>query len=195
MFRNKSLRFKFNFLVSVFTLLNSVMLGSVLIFLARYYLREELVKRGEVMVRRLAESHAYQVSLGLADELQPIINRMITMEKGIEYVEFVDATGKIIQTSDGKYRAQGNVKKRPPEYDNFNLDALKDFTHEGRTIAGANGQKLYDFHAPVRMLVDQSAHVQPMELGMLGEGGGLVELINSQTCHSGCRSSFCCGRR
>ena len=54
-------------------------------------------QRGEVIVRRLAESHSYQVSLGLADELEPILRRIIQTEEGIEYVEFVDAAGRITQ--------------------------------------------------------------------------------------------------
>src|SRR5687767_4413789 len=107
MFRNQSLRFKIRLFVAFFLLIIVVM-GVWMLYLAHHYLKEELMNRGQVIVRRLAESHSYQVSLGLADELEPILQRIIQTEEGIEYVEFVDVAGRIIQTTDGKYKAQSD---------------------------------------------------------------------------------------
>ena len=46
--------------------------------IAQKSLEQELNTRGHVIVRRLAESHSYQVSLGLADELKPIIDKLMS---------------------------------------------------------------------------------------------------------------------
>lgn len=162
-FSNKSLRFKINLFVSVFLLLLVVMAGLMLI-LARDRLQKELFQRGAVIVRRLAESHSYQVSLGLADELKPIIDKMMETEKGIEYVEFVDAEGKIIQTGDGKFKAQSDPRMRPPEYSNFNISAFN--YQPGRKIKSVTGNWLYDFYEPVKIITSSSSS----DLGMMDSG-------------------------
>ncbi|HJZ11985.1 MAG TPA: hypothetical protein VJ521_07535, partial [Acidobacteriota bacterium] len=114
-FRNKSLRFKINTFVIIFTVLMAG-LGITMLWLAYHYLKEELIYRGQLMVRRLAESHAYQVSLGLADELKPIIDRMVATEQGIEYLQFVDPAGNIIHTSDRRFFAESDPARRPAAY-------------------------------------------------------------------------------
>lgn len=136
--------------------------------LARDSLQKELFQRGAVIVRRLAESHSYQVSLGLADELKPIIDRMMQTEQGIEYVEFVDVDGKVIQTGDGRFKAQSDPSKRPPEYSNFNINAFK--YDEGTKIRSViPGEWLYDFYAPVMIITGGGGSA---DLGMMGESGG-----------------------
>jgi methyl-accepting chemotaxis protein len=149
MFRDRSLRFKIRLFVAFFLLIIVVM-GVTMLFLARYYLESELMNRGEVIVRRLAESHSYQVSLGLADELEPILRRIIQTEEGIEYVEFVDVEGNIIRTNDGRYRAQSDAARRPPAYDAGDIARLQNTqANQGEFIEGVDGKKLYDFYAPV----------------------------------------------
>src|SRR5437867_2075370 len=113
--RNKSLRFKMYFFVSLFLVLIGA-LGIAMLLRANSFLKQELITRGAVIVRRLAESHSYQVSLGLADELQPILQEMVATEKGIEYVEITDLRGHVLQTTDGKFHAQSDPAKRPPSY-------------------------------------------------------------------------------
>ena len=76
MFGNQSLRFKIRLFVAFFLVI-ILMMGLTMLYLAHYYLKHELMNRGEVIVRRLAESHTHQVSLGLADELEPILRRII----------------------------------------------------------------------------------------------------------------------
>ncbi len=144
-FRNKSLRFKINSLVLIFIVV-LIALGVSMFQIAQASLHEELKNRGHVIVRRLAESHSYQVSLGLADELKPIIDKL-KQEKGIEYVEFVDLDGNIIQTGDGQFKAQSDPSKRPPEYFKFDIDTFSG-RPQGMRISGA-GHDLYDFYAPV----------------------------------------------
>lgn len=164
-FRDKSLRFKLNAFVIVLALLLTGQ-GALLLAVARNSLQKELLQRGAVIVRRLAESHAYQVGLGLADELNAMIKRMTQTEKDVEYVEFVDTNGKIIRTSDGKYLAQSDPSKRPPSYSNFDLNTLLSrSSREGRLIRGANGQWLYDFYEPVRLL---QRPAESMEMAQLG---------------------------
>ncbi len=151
--RDKSLRFKVNFFVFLFILLVAG-LGIAMFSLAQRSLKQELFKRGEVMARRLADSHAYQVSLGLADELKPIITQVMR-EKGVEYIEFVDAKGNLIQTDDGKFIAQSDPARRPQAYLEFDEQTLTRLARENsenagmRKITGLAGQKLYDFYAPV----------------------------------------------
>jgi methyl-accepting chemotaxis protein len=169
MFRNRSLRFKIRLFVAFFLLLILGM-GITMLYLARRYLREELVHRGEVIVRRLAESHSYQVSLGLADELEPILRRIIQTEEGIEYVEFVDAAGRIIHTSDGKYRAQSDSRRRPPQYENFNIDQYRSLSRkQGETIKGSDGKQLYDFYAPVISITGGADEISALDLSAVGE--------------------------
>ncbi len=164
-FRDKSLRFKLNAFVIVLALLLTGQ-GALLLAVARNSLQKELLQRGAVIVRRLAESHAYQVGLGLADELNAMIKRMTRTEKDVEYVEFVDINGKIIRTSDGKYLAQSDPSKRPPSYSNFDLNALLSrSSREGRLIRGANGQWLYDFYEPVRLLQRPAESLEMAQLG------------------------------
>src|SRR4026207_163742 len=157
MFRNRSLRFKIRSFV-VFFLLLILAMGIAMFLISRRYLKEELIHRGEVIVRRLAESHSYQVSLGLADELEPILRRMIQTEQGIEYVEFVDAAGRVIQTSDGKHFAQSEQQNRPPSYLSFQLEQYKLMQmKQGSSIQGAHGEHLYDFYAPVISIAGTSS--------------------------------------
>jgi methyl-accepting chemotaxis protein len=163
-FSNKSLRFKINIFVGLFIFL-MILLGTAMLWLARNSLQKELFQRGAVIVRRLAESHSYQVSLGLADELKPIIDRMMSTETGIEYVEFVDTDGKVIQTGDGKYKAQSDPAKRPPDYAAFNLNAFN--YPEGRKISGVTtGQQLYDFYARVFVITGPTLTT---DLGLVSE--------------------------
>ncbi|HET6268420.1 MAG TPA: methyl-accepting chemotaxis protein, partial [Acidobacteriota bacterium] len=162
LFRDKSLRYKINSFVGLFIVL-MILLGTAMLWLARDSLQKELFQRGAVIVRRLAESHSYQVSLGLADELKPIIDRMMSTEQGIEYVEFVDTDGKVIQTGDGKYKAQSDPAKRPPDYAAFNLNAFK--YPQGRKINGV-GQQLYDFYAPVYVITGPTPTT---DLGLVSE--------------------------
>jgi methyl-accepting chemotaxis protein len=170
--RDKSLRFKVNFFIFLFILL-VVGLGIAMFRLAERSLKQELFKRGEVMVRRLADSHAYQVSLGLADELKPIINQVMR-EKGVDYIEFVDTKGNVIHTSDGKFIAQSDPARRPEAYRTFDHEvlnklALEDSENAGmRKITGPMGQKLYDFFAPV-VLVSREMAVKDSHLGLTGE--------------------------
>lgn len=149
-FGTKSLRYKINFFVGIFIALLFFMALAMLL-LARYSLQQELFQRGAVIVRRLAESHSYQVSLGLADELKPIIDRMMQTEQGIEYVEFVDTEGKVIQTGDGRFKAQSDPGKRPPSYSSFNINAFN--YPQGTKILGVDQQQsLYDFYAKVQII-------------------------------------------
>lgn len=170
--RDKSLRFKVNFFVSLFILLVAG-LGIAMYSLAQQSLKQELFKCGEMMVRRLADSHAYQVSLGLADELVPIIDTVMR-EKGVEYVEFVDTQGKPIHTSDGKFIAQSDPAKRPKAYEKFDAELLHRLAsqNEGqagmRKITGKSGQKLYDFYSPV-VLVSRDAVRRNIDLELAGE--------------------------
>jgi methyl-accepting chemotaxis protein len=166
-FGTKSLRYKINFFVAIFIVL-LIALGALMLALARDSLQKELFQRGAVIVRRLAESHSYQVSLGLADELKPIIDRMMQTEQGIEYVEFVDIDGKVIQTGDGRFKAQSDPSKRPPEYASFNINAFK--YEEGAKIRGViPGEWLYDFYAPVKIITGGGSS---SDLGLMGESGG-----------------------
>lgn len=162
-FGTKSLRYKINFFVGIFIVLLIAMAGSML-WLAKRSLQQELFQRGAVIVRRLAESHSYQVSLGLADELKPIIDRMMQTEQGIEYVEFVDTEGKVIQTGDGKFKAQSDPSKRPPSYANFNINAFNYLP--GTRILGVDQKPLYDFYAKVQILTGGGGGSE------LGESGG-----------------------
>lgn len=150
-FRDKSLRFKINFFVLISIVL-LVGLGVAMFIIADRSLNEELINRGVLIVRRLADSHSYQVSLGLADELKPIIDKLMK-DKGIEYVEFVDTEGKIIQTGDGQFKAQSDPSRRPAAYGNtnFNLGAFQNYT-QGTKIAAVGGTDLYDFFAPVEVV-------------------------------------------
>jgi methyl-accepting chemotaxis protein len=156
-FRNKSIRFKINLLVFTFIGL-MVALGVVLILISYRSLQTELLNRGQVIVRRLAESHSYQVSLGLADELKPIIIKLM-QEEGIEYVEFIDPDGNIIQTGDGQYKAQSDPARRPDDYSRFNLDSLLRRPESTRVI-GKSGDELYDFHAPVEITASSTSGPQ-----------------------------------
>ncbi len=164
-FRDKSLRFKLNGFVIVLALLLTG-LGILLLLVARNSLQKELLERGAVIVRRLAESHGYQVGLGLADELNPMISRMMQTEQGIEYVEFIDTRGKIIQTSDGKFLAQSDPSRRPRAYSRFDVNMiLSHSAPEGGLIHGVDGQKLYDFYEPIRLL---QRPAESMEIAQLG---------------------------
>jgi len=175
MFRNGSLRFKIRFFVAFFLLL-IVAMGVTMFLLSRFYLKDALFRRGEVIVRRLAESHSYQVSLGLADELEPILRRMIQTEQGIEYVEFVDAAGRIIQTSDGKHFAQSNSNLRPPSYIDFQLEPYKTMQiKQGRTITGVREERLYDFYAPVVSVTARADDIRPLDVTMVGHTGSRKE--------------------
>ena len=176
MFRNRSLRFKIRFFVAFFLLLILGM-GVAMFLLSRHYLKVELFHRGEVIVRRLAESHSYQVSLGLADELEPILRRMIQTEQGIEYVEFVDAAGRVIQTSDQKHFAQSDVARRPPSYVNFQLEQYKTMqARQGAPITGAHGERLYDFYAPVISISGASDQdSRPLDVAIVGHTGSQKE--------------------
>jgi len=170
--RDKSLRFKINFFIFLFILLVAA-LGAVMFSLAQRSLKQELFKRGEVMARRLADSHSYQVSLGLADELKPIISAVMR-EKGVDYIEFVDAKGSLIQTSDGKFIAQSDPSKRPEAYLEFDDQVLNRLAQENmenagvRKIVGNHGQKLYDFFAPV-ILISRGRSARDSNLGLTGE--------------------------
>src|SRR5688572_3973851 len=138
MFRNQSLRFKIRLFVAFFLSIILVM-GITMLYLAHHYLENELMHRGEVIVRLLAESHSYQVSLGLADELQPVLQRIIQTEEGIEYLEFVDAAGRILSTGDGKHLAQSDPGRRPPVYGKVNVDAYRSAdVPQGNAIRGAD---------------------------------------------------------
>ncbi|HSE41687.1 MAG TPA: methyl-accepting chemotaxis protein, partial [Acidobacteriota bacterium] len=152
-----SLTLKINLLVLTFIGL-MIALGGVLIFIAYRSLHSELINRGQVIVRRLAESHSYQVSLSLADELKPIINKLM-QEEGIKYVEFVDLEGNIIQTGDGQYKAQSDPSQRPQDYSKFNLDVLLR-TPQGSRIHSREGELLYDFYAPVDINVSSTGGLQ-----------------------------------
>jgi len=164
-FRDKSLRFKLNGFVIVLALLLTG-LGILLLLVARNSLQKELLERGAVIVRRLAESHAYQVGLGLADELNLIIRRMMQTEQGIEYVEFIDTRGKIVQTTDGKFLAQSDPSRRPPAYSRFDVNMiLSHSARQGGLIHGVDGQKLYDFYEPIRLLQQPA---ESMEIAQLG---------------------------
>ncbi len=106
--------------------------------IAQNSLQQELITRGHVIVRRLAESHSYQVSLGLADELKPIIDKLM-QEKGIFYVEFDDLDGKVIQTGDGQFKAQSEPpQRRPSEFYKFDPKSF-DQRAQGVRIQGPNG--------------------------------------------------------
>ena len=143
-----------------------------MLYLAHHYLEEELMNRGEVIVRRLAESHSYQVSLGLADELEPILRRIIQTEEGIEYVEFVDSAGRIISTVDGKHFAQSDPGRRPPAYNNPNIEKLQNSqSPQGLSIRGVDGKELYDFYAPVQSITGSSENSSSLDLSMVGETG------------------------
>ncbi len=124
-FRNKSLSFKINLLGLTFILI-LIILGISMYQIAQKSLQQELITRGHVIVRRLAESHSYQVSLGLADELKPIIDKLMS-EKGIWYVEFVDLDGRVIQTGDGQFKAQSDpAQRRPSEFYKFDLKSISE---------------------------------------------------------------------
>ena len=129
--------------------------------------------RGEVIVRLLAESHSYQVSLGLADELQPVLQRIIQTEEGIEYLEFVDAAGRILSTGDGKHLAQSDPGRRPPVYGKVNVDAYRSAdVPQGNAIRGADGKELYDFYAPVISITSgRAAGARSVDLSNVGEEG------------------------
>lgn len=147
-FRDKSLRFKIN----IFVLISMVLLfllGISMFVIAQKSLNIELKNRGQVIVRRLADSHSYQVSLGLADELKPIIDKLM-QDKGIEYVEFVDTDGRIIQTGDGQFKAQSDAAKRPADYSRFSIGEFQN-KQQGTRISGVTGNELYDFFAPVEV--------------------------------------------
>ncbi len=164
-FRNKSIRFKINLLVLTFIAL-MVALGVVLIVISYRSLQTELLNRGQVIVRRLAESHSYQVSLGLADELKPIINKLM-QEEGIRYVEFIDPDGNIIQTGDGQYKAQSDPAHRPADYSRFILDSLLR-RPEGARVLGKDGVELYDFHAQVEVTAStQNGALQKRTIGVV----------------------------
>ncbi len=168
MFRNRSLRFRIRFFVTVFMLL-IISMGITMLALARHYLKQEMIHRGEVIVRRLAESHAFQVSLGLADELEPVLRRMMQTEQGIEYVEFVDAAGRLVQTSDGKHTAQSDLRKRPPAYEIFDLEQIRSASrNQGSPITGVEGKQLYDFYAPVISIVGRREGTDPPDVSVLG---------------------------
>jgi methyl-accepting chemotaxis protein len=156
-FKNKSISFKINLLVLTFIGL-MIALGGVLIWIAYDSLQTELLNRGKVIVRRLAESHSYQVSLGLADELKPIINRLM-QEEGIKYVEFVDLEGNIIQTGDGQFKAQSDPALRPADYAKFNLETLVRRTEAAR-VMDKEGDFLYDFFAPVEVVASSTGGIQ-----------------------------------
>ena len=172
MFRNRSLRFKIRLFVAFFLVILLVM-GITTVYLAHDYLKSELMHRGEVIVRLLAESHSYQVSLGLADELQPVLRRVIQTEKGIEYVEFIDAAGRIISTGDGKHKAQSNPLLRPPSYERTNVQPyLNSQVSEGLSIRGADGKRLYDFYAPVVSITSgNAADAGSLDRSLVGEAG------------------------
>src|SRR5262245_65110857 len=157
-FRDKSLRFKINFFVFLSIVL-LVGLGLAMFVIADKSLNAELIKRGLLIVRRLAESHSYQVSLGLADELKPIIDKLME-DKGIEYVEFVDTEGRIIQTGDGQFKAQSDPAKRPGAYNNFSLGSLQQTFKQGHIIQSNSGEDLYDFYAPVEVVTSSGTGQQ-----------------------------------
>ena len=163
-FRDKSLRFKINFFVFTSILL-LIGLGTAMFYIAEKSLNKELINRGELIVRRLAESHSYQVSLGLADELKPIIDKLM-LDKGIEYVEFVDVDGKIIQTGDGQFKAQSDPVKRPADYNSFSLGSLQSFK-QGKRITSNTGDDLYDFYAPVEVVTSSGQSQQKKIIGVV----------------------------
>lgn len=163
-FRDKSLRFKINFFVLISIIL-LIALGISMFVIAEKSLNAELINRGVLIVKRLAESHSYQVSLGLADELKPIIDKLM-LDKGIEYVEFVDTDGKIIQTGDGQFKAQSDPSKRPARYNDFSLGAFQSY-QEGSKITAVSGHELYDFFAPVEVVTSSGDGQQKKVIGVV----------------------------
>ncbi len=164
-FRNKSLSFKINLLGLTFILI-LIILGISMYRIAEKSLQQELITRGHVIVRRLAESHSYQVSLGLADELKPIIDKMMS-EKGIWYVEFTDLDGRVIQTGDGQFKAQSDPpQRRPSEFYKFDLKSFSE-RPEGVRIQGPSGELLYDFFAPVEVTTNVGGIQQKRTIGMV----------------------------
>ncbi|PWT92101.1 MAG: methyl-accepting protein [Acidobacteria bacterium] len=153
-FANMNLRNKIRFFVGIFFGL-MIALGVTMYILAQDSLRKELKNRGIVIVKRLAESHSYQVSLGLADELKPIIDKLMR-DPSIVYVEFVDTNGKVIQTGDGQFKAQSDSNNRPPSYGQFNLAYFTPQNYpEGQQIKAVNGKDdLYDFYSPVVVITE-----------------------------------------
>jgi len=138
--------------------------------LAHHYLKQELMQKGEVIVRRLAESHSVEVSLGLADELEPILRRIIETEPGIEYVEFVDASGRIITTSDGRHKAQSNSGRRPSSFAQFRIENLSNSKiPQGHSVTGVDGKELYGFYAPVVSISANPNESSSMDLSLVGE--------------------------
>lgn len=164
-FRNKSLSFKINLLGLTFILI-LILLGVWMYRIAQKSLQQELITRGHVIVRRLAESHSYQVSLGLADELKPIIDKLMS-EKGIWYVEFVDLDGRVIQTGDGQFKAQSDPpQRRPSEFYKFDLRSF-DKREQGVRIQSPSGEQLYDFFAPVEVTTNVGGIQQKRTIGMV----------------------------
>jgi methyl-accepting chemotaxis protein len=164
-FRNKSLSFKINLLGLTFILI-LIVLGIWMYEIAQKSLQQELITRGHVIVRRLAESHSYQVSLGLADELKPIIDKLM-QEKGIWYVEFDDLDGKVIQTGDGQFKAQSDPpQRRPSDFYKFDMK-LFDQRPQGVRIQGPNGEQLYDFFAPVEVTTNVNGIQQKRTIGIV----------------------------
>jgi methyl-accepting chemotaxis protein len=169
MFRNQSLRFKIRSFVAFFLIL-IIAMGLTMLYLAHHYLKEELMQRGQVIVRRLAESHSVEVSLGLADELEPILRRIIQTETGIEYVEFIDAAGRIIKTTDGRHKAQSNPAMRPPSYAQADVQRLSNSkVPQGQNITGVDGKELFDFYAPVVSISKNAGESTSVDLSLVGE--------------------------
>lgn len=176
LFKTRSLRFKIYLVLSIFVILLAA-LGILMLSLARDALEKELIAQGFVIVRRLAESHAYQVSLGLADELHPMLKKMVQTEPGIEYAEFVDIGGRIIRTGDGLYAAQSDSRKRLPEGAFRNHPEAQQEEATFHLIHEEGGMERYGFSAPVRLSVKRPGRSVPEDFQSEGEVIGAVRIV------------------